>query len=193
MKLVLTFALTFAVAMGGFACSKKTDRMGRVRPGVDELSDDGRGLQGKDVIGASDKMAASLLSLPALNASHTQWTIVVDRVENLSVTQRQNFDMFLTRLRSRLIQSGQGRVQLIENLQKFNELRARELEQTGDRFGQGGVGGGPSKNVQPDYFLSAKLAELPNRETSYFLVDFTLTKVDRTIVWGDIYEVATNR
>jgi len=190
-KLILTFALTLTVALG-LACSKKTDQMGRVRPGVDELSDDGRGLQGKDVVVASEKMAASLLSLPELNASRTQWTIVVDRVENLSVTQRQNVDLFLIRLRSKLIQNSQGRVQLVENLAKFNDLRARELEQTGDRFGQGGTGG-PSKNVQPDYFLSAKLAELPNRETSYFLVDFTLTKIDRTIVWGDLYEVATNR
>ncbi len=188
MKLIFGLMLVAVVLVG---CSSK-EKNGRVRPPVDELADGGRGLQGKDVVTASDKMAASLLTLPALNASQTQWTIVVDRVENLSVSQRSNLDIFLLRLRSKLITMGGGRVQLIENLQKFNDLRNRELEQTGDQFGQGGLGNKP-KTVQPDYFLSAKLAELPNRDTSYFLVDFTLTKIDRTIVWGDIYEVTAKR
>jgi len=187
-KLIVT-ALICSAALAG--CTQKT---GRVRPDPTELSDKGRGLQGKDVITASDKMATSLLSLPALNASQTQWTIVVDRVENLSQSQRQNFDLFLIRLRSTLVRQGQGRVQIIENLQKFRELKSRELEPTGDRFGQAGPGAtNAPKSIQPDYFLSARLSELPNNETSYFLVDFNLTKVDRTIVWGDMYEVAVNR
>jgi hypothetical protein len=181
-----------ALSVGlGLGCNKSKD-MGRVRPPVDELAEGGRGLQGKDVITASDKMASSLLSLPALGASQTQWTIVVDRIENLSVSQREDMNIFLRRLRTQLINKGQGRVTLVENLQKFNELKSRELEPGTDKFGQGGVGS-PTKNVQPDYFLSARLSELPNRETSYFLVDFTLTKVDRTIVWGDMYEIATTR
>jgi hypothetical protein len=183
--------ITLLCAMTLTGCTQKT---GRVRPDPAELSDNGRGIQGKDVITASDRMATSLLSLPALNASQTQWTIVVDRVENLSQTQRQNFDIFLARLRSTLIRQGQGRVQIVENLQKFRELKSREIEATGDRFGQGGPGAiNAPKSIQPDYFLAARLSELPNNETSYFLVDFTLTKVDRTIVWGDMYEVAVNR
>lgn len=184
-------AMMLAVVVLGVGC-KSEPKDGRVRPPVDELYDDGRGLQGKDVIASSDKMAASLLSLPQLNASDRQWVIVVDRVENLTQSQRGDLNIFLMRLRSKLLQQGGGRVTLVENLQKFNELRSRELEPTGDRFGQGGIDQKP-KTVQPDYFLSAKLAELPNRDTSYFLVDFTLTKVDRTIVWGDMYEVATKR
>ncbi len=189
MKVALVIGLALVMSIG-LGCSNK-EKDGRVRPPVDELADDGRGLQGKDVITASDRMATSLLALPALNASQTQWTIVVDKLD-VPDSQRQSLDIFLIRLRSKLISMGQGRVQLIENMQKFNELRARELEPTGDRFGQGGIGNAP-KTVQPDYFLSGKLAELPNRDTSYFLIDFTLTTVDRTIVWGDIYEVATQR
>ena len=117
---------------------------------------------------------------------------MVDRVENLSTTQRQNFDIFLERLRSKLIEQGQGRVQLVQNMAKFQEMRARELSPTGDRYGQGGPGGAPA-TVQPDYFLSARLSELPNKETSYFLVTFDLTKTNRTIVWSGMYEVATYR
>lgn len=189
MKVAMILGVSLVMAIG-LGCSNK-QKDGRVRPPVDELADGGRGLQGKDVITASDRMAVSLLALPALNAAQTQWTIVVDQLD-VPPSQRQSLDIFLTRLRSKLISMGQGRVQLIENMQKFNELRARELEPTGDRFGQGGIPKAP-KTVQPDYFLSGKLAEMPNRDTSYFLIDFTLTKVDRTIVWGDIYEVATKR
>jgi len=184
--------LSAVILAAGLACShdKKHDR---VRPPVDELSDGGRGLQGKDVISSTDQMAADLLSWPALNASHTQWTIVVDHVENLSTSQRQNLDIFLQRLRSRLVNMGQGRVQLVENLQKFNDLKARELEPTGDRYGQGGPGAPTKKNVQPDYFLWARVSEMPNRETSFFLITFSLAKIDRTIVWENDYPVSVYR
>lgn len=164
---------------------------GRVRPPVDELSADGRGLQGKDVISASDKMAQSLLSLPALNASKGQWVIVCDRVENMSSSQRQNLDLFLTRTRVRLSQLGQGRIQLIENRAKLLELQARELDGP-----PGGVNpsGGPTGRLQPDFSLTATLADLPNQESVYFLTDFRLVNLrDGTSPWQDMYEIATYR
>lgn len=161
---------------------------GKVRPPVDELSDNGRGLQGKDVVSASDRMASELLASPALNSSKTQWTIVVDRVENLSSSQRGNLDIFLLRLRAKLSQLGQGRVTLIENKAKLNDLQVRELDNPT---------GSPTAplpgRLQPDYYLSAKLADLPSGEATYFLVDFTLSKNDRTIPWEGIYEVSTGR
>lgn len=181
--------LTAAIFTAGIGCSKKPDR---VRPPVDELSDGGKGLQGKDVISSTDAMAADLLKSPALNASKDQWVIVVDRVENLTTTQRGNLDIFLQKLRTRLVNMGYGRVQLVENLAKFNELKARELEPTGDRYGQGGTTP-PKKNLQPDYFLWARISELPNKDTTFFLVTFSLAKSDRTIVWENDYPVATYR
>lgn len=184
--------LTAAVLVPTFGCGNKKPE--RVRPPVDELTDGGRGLQGKDVISSTDQMAADLLASPALNASKEQWTIVVDRVENLTQSQRGDLDIFLKRLRTRLINMGHGRVQLVENLKTFNELKARELEPTGDPYGQGGPNApGPRKNVQPDYFLWARISEMPNRDTSFFLVTFSLTKVDRTVVWENDYAVATAR
>ncbi|MGN6725172.1 MAG: hypothetical protein ACTHLZ_04600 [Tepidisphaeraceae bacterium] len=194
MKQAVALTLTLAMTVG-LGCEKKTDRMGRVRPPVDELSDNGRGLQGKDVVSASDKMAQSLLALPDLNASQQQWTIVVDHVDNLSTTQRQNLDIFLLRLRSRIAQLGRGRVQLIENRDKLRELQSRELDQPADRFGQGGTAvPAPGVPIQPDFALSAKLADLPNRDSTYFLCEFTLTNLkNRTIAWDDMYEVSTGR
>src|SRR5205085_1652744 len=107
---------------------------------VDQLDPRDRGLQSKDVVAASDKMAADLLADPNLNASRTQWTIVVDRVENNTSDPRANLDIFIRRLRTALFQQGRGRVQLIENRAKLRELQSRELEPGSserDDYGQG--------------------------------------------------------
>lgn len=183
----------FAIGLATLAMVGCSHDYGKVRPPVDELSDKGRGLQGKDVVSASDRMASELLASPALNSSKTQWTIVVDRVENLSSSQRGNLDIFLLRLRAKLSQLGQGRVTLIENKAKLNELQSRELDNPSDRFGQGGTASPLPGRLQPDYYLSAKLADLPSGEATYFLVDFTLSKNDRTIPWEGIYEISTGR
>lgn len=183
----------WAMSLGLMATVGCSHHYGKVRPPTDELSDGGRGLQGKDVISASDRMASELLASPALNSSRAQWTIVVDRVENLSSSQRGNLDIFLLRLRAKISQLGQGRVTLIENKAKLNDLQSRELDNPGDRFGQGGAGSPLPGRLQPDFYLSAKLADLPSGESTYFLVDFTLSKNDRTIPWEGIYEVSTGR
>ena len=190
----MTKAVTWAsglLIVAGIGCS--SDRP--VRPPVDELSNGGRGLQGKDVISASDQMAQQLLALPALNASQQQWTIVVDHVANLSTTQRQNLDLFLNRLRVKISMLGQGRVTLVENRAKLQQLQANELDvQPNNPFGQGGMMPGATGRVQPDFALSATLSDLPNEETNYFLVQFALTDLHRGIsVWDGMYEVATYR
>ncbi len=180
-----------------FGCGKKTEKMGRVRPPVDELSDGGRGLQGKDVISASDQMAQDILSSPEVQNSQTQLLIVVDRVENKTQSQRFNMDIFIQRLRVNLSKYGKGRVQLIENRDKLRDLQSRELEQpAGDRFGQGGTNRsapGPA-GMQPDYALYATVSELPNSETSYFFLEFIMTNLKtRQLAWSNAYEVSTYR
>src|SRR4051794_8912218 len=148
--------------------SDRPHEYGQQRPPVDRLDERDRGLQSKDIVSASDQMAQSLLSLPELNASAHRWTIVTDRVENETGDRRQNLDIFLRRLNTRLAQLGRGRVQLIENRDRYHDLQSRELEQTG--HGAAGAAG-----VQPDFVLYAKASELPNRATSYYYFEFTLT------------------
>ncbi|HWE97650.1 MAG TPA: hypothetical protein VG269_27090 [Tepidisphaeraceae bacterium] len=167
------------------------------RPPVDQVNSGG-GLQGYDVRAASDKMAADILASPELNASRVQWTIVVDRMED-STSGRgfgPNFDIFLERLRVKLAQNGRGRVQLIENKAKFHELRNKELE-TGapDTFGQGGGdNAAPPAAVQPDLSLYGKALDLPNRDSNYYMLEFSLTDLHtRKSVWGNTYEVTIKR
>jgi hypothetical protein len=197
---LLLTAATSMLALAAFAgCSDKPHEYGRQRPPVDEIDSRDRGLQSKDVVSASDKMAMDLLSDPNLNASKTQWTIVVDRVDNQSSDPRANLDIFLRRLRTNLAQQGRGRVQLIENRAKLNELQSRELEPGAgerDTYGQGS-GARPAPGpagIQPDYSLYARISDLPNRGTYYYYVEFTLTDLrNRTIAWTNAYEVKVER
>src|SRR2546423_15575146 len=116
----LTALVCAALGAGAVGChNDKPHEYGQQRPPVDQLDPRDRGLQSKDVQAASDKMAMDLLADPNLNASKTQWTIVVDRVDNKSSDARANLDIFLRRLRVALAQQGRGRVQLIENRAKL--------------------------------------------------------------------------
>ena len=110
--------------------SDKPSEYGSDRPPADQVDPRDRGLQSYDVIAASDKMANDLLSQPELNASRTQWTIVVDKVEDNTTDNvfRHNYDIFIERLRTRLFQLGKGRVRLIENKARFHGLQEKELE-----------------------------------------------------------------
>lgn len=181
------------VALAGMGCySDRPHQYGQERPPVDRIDERDRGLQSKDVVAASDQMAMDLLAQPELAQSPTQILIVVDRVENQTSSNRFNLDIFLERLRVNLSKYGKGRVTLLENRDKLRELQSRELEPTGgDRFGQtGSRGGGGGAGIQPDFALYGRIMELPNRGTSYFLCEFTLTNLHtRQQVWTNAYEV----
>src|SRR5918993_3625310 len=91
------------------------------RPPIDQLDRRDRGLQSKDVLQASDSLAMDLLSLPMLNNSREQWTVVVDRVEDNTRDSlfRGDYNIFLQRLQTNLGRQGRGRIALIENRSRF--------------------------------------------------------------------------
>ena len=176
------------LAVGG-CFHDKPHEYGQQRPPVDELDKRDAGLQSKDVVQASDQMAMDLLANPALNASQTQWMIVVDHVENKTVNDRHDLDIFLERLKTNLARQSKGRVTLIENRDKLRDLQSKELENNGANGGAPGPAG-----IQPDYSLYAKIMELPNRGTSYYLMEFTLTNLHtRVLAWNNSYEVRVER
>lgn len=189
-RYMILSAAVLAAVLGG--CRKD---YGTRRPDVAQLDPRDRGLQSKDVVQASDQMAMDLLSDPNLNASQTRWTMVVDRVENRTVNSRFDLDVFLQRLKSKLAQNGKGRVQLIENRAKLQELQSRELERERDDYGQGSSPSRPGpKGINPDYALWARIDELPNRGTSYYQITFQLSDLrTREIAWTNMYEVRVER
>jgi len=189
--------LSAGLLLGIVGCySDRPHEYGQQRPPVDRIDERDRGLQSKDVVAASDQMAMDLMALPELQDSRARWTIVVDRVENLTAERRQDLDIFLERLRVNLAKHGRGRVQLIENRDKLRDLQSRELESGGgDRYGQGGSrGGSGSAGIQPDFALYGRIMEMPNRATSYFFCEFTLVDLHtREQVWTNAYEVKVLR
>jgi hypothetical protein len=190
-------------AMGtGFGCSEshhKPESYNEQRPDPDRLVADDRGLQSKDVLAASDSMTMDLLSDPKLNASRTQWTLVVDHFDDLTRDKSfdTNYDIFLERLRTNLSEKSEGRITLLENRDKFNELRNRELDPVGggpDKYGQGAPGGGgvpgSPNRIQPDYSLYGKAYDMPNRSTNYYLLEFTISDLHTGVqMWSRKYEV----
>jgi hypothetical protein len=178
--------LAGAIVMSAVVLAGCTKEYKNERPDVSQLDQRDTGLQSKDVVQASDQMAMDLLADPNLNASHDRWMIVVDRVENRTVNSRFDLDVFLERLKTNLARHGKGRVQLIENKAKLSELQSRELDAGTPVTGPGGI--------QPDYALYARVNELPNRGTSYYLIEFTLTDLKtRALAWTNSYEVKVAR
>src|SRR4051812_3469083 len=88
--------LAAGVVLGAMGCHEdRPHDYGEQRPPVDQLDPRDSGLQSKDVIAASDKMAMDILgSIPELNESPHRWTVVVDHVDNLSADRQQNYDIF---------------------------------------------------------------------------------------------------
>ena len=189
LKFISTSLLLTGLALGCY--HDRPHEYGKRRPPVDEVTRDETGLGSKDVVSASDQMAQDLLASPDLNASRSQWTMVVDRVENRTTSQQFDMDIFLERLRVNLARYGRGRVQLIENRDKLRDLQSRELEGAA----AAGAGGAPGPaGTQPDYALYGRIMELPNRGTSYFLCEFNVTDLrTRQQIWTNAYEVKTAR
>jgi hypothetical protein len=188
---LLGFFASLAVLGGGIAgCSHDApDRYGEKRPPINEIDNRDKGLQSKDVVQASEQMAMSLLGDPKLNSSKEQWTIVVGNIQNQTANSRHALDVFIERLRIQLARHGQGRVQLIQNRAGYRDRQAGELEIDPRADGQPG-----DKGVQPDYQLDGKIMELPNRGTSYYLMEFSVNDLhNRTIPWTDAYEVRVER
>ncbi len=206
-KKLSSIAMLSLATFVGACYHDKPHETGQARPPVESLDARDRGLQSKDVVVASDQMAQDLLALPELNESRHQWTIVVDRVENRTTGDHFDMNIFLYRLKNNLAKYGRGRVALIENRDRYRDVQSRELEPGAsgggahDEYGQGdgrGAGGGKAApggaGTQPDFGLYARITEMPNRGTSYYFCEFTLTNLQtRQQVWNNAYEVKVAR
>jgi hypothetical protein len=200
---VVTTLLALLPLGAGIGCAD-TDRpteYGRQRPPIDELDRRDRGLQSVDVLKASDQIIQSLMSLPELQDSPRQWTLVITGVEDNTRDRKFrgiDYNIFLERLRRNIAQQGRGRLRLIENRDRFYDTRSRELEselEGADEFGQGeGSATRAPRAVSPDFGLYATASDLPNRGTTYYLINFVVTNLKtREQVFVDSYEVRVSR
>src|ERR1035437_5520719 len=100
MRMMFTAMCLGLTSVAAIGChSDRPHEYGEQRPPVTDLAEDDRGLQSKDVVDASDQLAQDLLADPKLNASTTQWTMVVTGMENTTTDPRFNYDIFTQRLK----------------------------------------------------------------------------------------------
>jgi hypothetical protein len=167
------------------------------RPDPSQISDNDAGLQSKDVVACTDQLVTDLLSSPKLNASPTQWTLVVEDVQDMTIDKMfaTNYNIFIESLRSAISEKAQGRIQLIENKATFNNIRSNELEGNNDQYGQGGNPNPPAPGaINPDYALYGKAIDMPNRSTNFYLLQFNIVNLHtRTQDWSRTYQVKVAR
>src|SRR6187401_2832058 len=154
-KRVVIAGLLVTLALGaGIGCADhdRPTEYGKQRPPVDQLDPRDRGLQSADVLQASDQIVAELMASPELNQSTKKWTLVISHVEDRTRDKKfggTDYNIFLQRLRKNIAQQGRGRIELIENKDRFNDIRNKELESERETGGANDPAQ-PSGPISPD-------------------------------------------
>lgn len=176
---VLSLAAAAAV-LGGCASNDKPEKYHRERPDVTELNSRDRGLQSAEVVEASEKLASELLALPEVQQSSRRLTVVFTNLEDLTRRRQFNYDIFLERLKTELSYKGRDKIAIVTNRDKFYDTRNRELDPARaerDDAGRARDVAPPANRVQPDFAMTGKVMDLPNRGTDYYLFTFSLTDI----------------
>ncbi len=151
----------------------------------------GTGVESQDLVAVTDKMARSILGIPAIAQARMAPTVVLDPVTN-NTRFPINKDIFLTRLRSQLNSKATGRVSFLDRQMMKTLEHERQLKQSGQ------VTASSDPNVVEfggaDYFLTGQLDGLATRTSQgtsdYILYTFHLTDARTSrIVWEDSAEI----
>lgn len=151
----------------------------------------GTGVESQDLVAVTDKMARSILNVPAIATAERPPVIVLDPVVN-ETRFPINKDLFLTRIRGQLIAKAQGKVEFLARDRWETLQKERALKRAGE------VTAATDPNVQEfkgaDYFLTGKLQSLTTRTSQgvsdYILYSFQLINARTSaIVWEDQAEI----
>jgi PBP1b-binding outer membrane lipoprotein LpoB len=151
----------------------------------------GTGVESQDLVAVTDKMARSILSLPAIATAAVPPYIVLEPVQN-DTRFPINKDIFLTRLRTQLTSKSSGKVKFLAREQMAALEKERDLKRTGQ------VTSTSDPNVQEfkgaDFFLTGKLQGMTTRTkagtSDYVLYSFQLINPRTSeIVWEDVAEI----
>jgi hypothetical protein len=184
-----------AATAGVVGCSKPYENQ---RPPVDQLDARDRGLQSKDVVEASDRMAMELLAVPEISSTDHRLLVVFTGVRNKTTSVPENLDIFIQRLKASVGKQGRSKLQIIANREEFHDLQSRELEplmSERDDAAQRAATGNPAARpgqagLQPDFGLEAVAMDIANRGTNYYTCEFRLIDLrTREQVWTGMYEV----
>jgi hypothetical protein len=139
---------------------------------VNERNPHDRGLQSSEVVEASEKLIAELLSLREVNQSPTRLTVVFTGLDDQTRRRAINYDIFLERLKTEVSYKGRDRVAIVTNKDTFYRTRSSERDDAGTPNNPN-----LANRVQPDFALTGKVMDLPGRGTDYYLFTFSLTDI----------------
>lgn len=163
----------------------------RHRVGVDEDTEadrGGTGFSSQDLRTVAERMARSLITLPAVSAAKSPPRVAFLQVDNRS-NQIIDTDVFLEKIRSLLLRHAGGRVRFLDR----KKIKAIMAERGAKRAGI--VTTGKSKNLGgADYFLTGSISSIDRvsgrARATYMRFSFRLTDAESSdIVWEDEYEM----
>ena len=161
------------------------------RPGVSTFQKRDTGLQSRDLVDMTNKMAADIVKCAAIAQSPTRVIVVMGHIHNKTSTPWQNDEIYVARIRVLLNQYANGIVEFVLPLVKDRNLQTHYLGGHSIRF-QSGTGTYHSTTIKPQYVLNGTFYDLPNTSTTYYLCTFNLVNIHTgVLVWEGKYETRT--
>jgi len=151
----------------------------------------GTGVESQDLVAVTDKMARSILALPAIASATTPPRIVLEPVQN-DTRFPISKDIFLTRLRTQLNSKALGKVIFLAREHMAALEKERDMKRTGQVTSTTDPAAQEFKGA--DYFLTGKLQGMTTRTkagtSDYVLYSFQLINPRTSeIVWEDAAEI----
>ncbi|MHB1767257.1 MAG: hypothetical protein ACYCUV_05320 [Phycisphaerae bacterium] len=164
------------------------------RPGVSSFQPGDQGLQSRDLVDMTNRLAADLLKIPEIAQNPNKVIIVMTGIANKTSQPWQNDQIYLARMRALLNQYARDRIAFVIQPQQLQQLQQQELGGAGgDAFEQSSRGQVPQNSrMIPQYALKGVFYDLPNSATTYYLCTFQLVNLQTgEVVWEGHYETRT--
>ncbi len=164
------------------------------RPGVSSFQPGDQGLQSRDLVDMTNRLAADLLKIPEIAQNPNKVIIVMTGIDNKTSQPWQNDQIYLARMRALLNQYARDRIAFVIQPQELQQLQQQELGGAGgDAFEQSSRGQVPQNTrMIPQYALKGVFYDLPNSATTYYLCTFQLVNLQTgEVVWEGHYETRT--
>ncbi len=187
---------TLAVAMLSVAVAgcESTPTKEELRPGTSDLVVGDQGMQSKDLVQMTDKMAPDLLKIPEIVQNPNKIVIVMKPITNhLEDQPGRDLTIYVARLRALLNEHARDRLAFVEEKKTTEALQAAEGAGNTDVFEEGSRGPGqPPTRIIPQYVLTGEFYSKTERATTYYFCEFHLTNLKTgVIVWNGHYDVRT--
>lgn len=163
------------------------------RPGISQFVPGDTGLQSRDLVDMTDKLAADLLKIPQIANNPNKIVIQVTSIRNQTSTPWQNDQIYLARMRTLLAKYAGNQIAFTLPPQQLAQLQQQTLGENKGGFEQNSRGAAPtSGRLIPQYALTGVFYDLPNSATTYYLCEFQLVDIQTgQLIWDGKYEVRT--